>query len=58
MSMTRYHVVVEGENGFTADFDGEPQINLTFDHDGQVYRVVTRAHDEQAETATLHAVRI
>lgn len=54
--MTSYHVIVEGsDTGFTYDFDGEPQINLTFENKGQVYKVVTRAHDESSETPTLHA---
>jgi hypothetical protein len=57
--MTSYHVIVEGsENRFTHAFDGEPQINLTFENDGVVYRVTTRAHDEDAETPTLHALMV
>ncbi len=45
--MTRYRVIVEGEDrSFDHDFDGEPQINLTFENEGVVYRVTTRAHDE------------
>ncbi|WP_308815761.1 hypothetical protein [Sphingomonas sp. GV3] len=45
--MTRYRVMVEGDDrSFDHDFDGEPQINLTFDNEGVVYRVTTRAHDE------------
>jgi len=43
--MTNYRVIVEG-GSFDHQFDGEPQINLTFEHDGTVYKVVTRAHDE------------
>lgn len=55
--MTRYTVIVEGaETGFSRDFDGEPQINFTFENQGAVYRVVTRAHDEYTDTPTLHAV--
>ena len=55
--MTSYHVIVEGrETRFTQAFDGEPQINLTFENNGIVYRVTTRAHDEDAETPTLHAI--
>lgn len=54
--MTSYRVIVEGENaGFAHDFDGEPQINLTFEQNGTVYRVTTRAHDEETDTPTLHA---
>ena len=54
--MTRYHVLVTGENRqFFHEFDGEPQINLTFEQDGHVYKVVTRAHDEEADAPTLHA---
>jgi len=54
--MTSYHVIVEGQkSGFTHEFDGEPQINLTFKNEGTVYRVTTRAHDEGADTPTLHA---
>lgn len=57
--MTQYHVIVAGQDtGFSHDFDGEPQINLTFERDGQVYKVVTRAHDEDGDTPTLHAERI
>jgi hypothetical protein len=52
---TSYHVIVEGQAPFTHDFDGEPQINLTFEREGAVYKVVTRAHDEDADTPTLHA---
>ncbi len=53
--MTRYRVIVARQDtNFAHDFDGEPQINLTFEHDGHVYKVVTRAHDEEAKTATLH----
>ncbi len=54
--MTHYHVIVEVSDArFTYAFDGEPQINLTFENNGVVYRVTTRAHDEDAETPTLHA---
>jgi hypothetical protein len=54
--MTNYRVIVEGNGpGFTHEFDGEPQINLTFENNGTVYRVTTRAHDEDADTPTLHA---
>ncbi len=55
--MTNYHVIVEGEDGgFDHAFDGEPQINLTFEVDGVVYKVTTRAHDEdEVATPTLHA---
>jgi len=54
--MTQYRVIVEGQDaGFTHEFDGEPQINLTFEQNGTVYRVTTRAHDEDADTPTLHA---
>jgi len=56
-----YRVIVEGikdvgkTSEFTHAFDGEPQINLTFERDGTVYKVVTRAHDEDTGTPTLHA---
>lgn len=54
--MTSYRVIVEdGETGFLHEFDGEPQINLTFENAGTVYRVTTRAHDEETESPTLHA---
>lgn len=54
--MTNYRVIVEGsEVSFAHEFDGEPQINLTFENDGTVYQVTTRAHDEDAETPTIHA---
>lgn len=47
--MIEYQVIVVGENRrFSHAFDGEPQINLTFEQDGCVYKVVTRAHDEDA----------
>jgi len=56
--MVRYHVIAQG-GSFDHEFDGEPQINLTFEHDGSVYKVVTRAHDEAADadaaTPMLHA---
>jgi hypothetical protein len=45
--MTTYEIIVEGANKtFDHVFDGEPQINLTFEDNGVVYRVITRAHDE------------
>ena len=54
--MTQYRVIVAGQNtSFSHPFDGEPQINLTFEQDGHVYKVVTRAHDEETDTPTLHA---
>jgi hypothetical protein len=55
--MTKYHVIVEGEDGsFEHGFDGEPQIGLTFEVGGVVYKVTTRAHDQDEGTmATLHA---
>jgi hypothetical protein len=56
--MTQYNVIVAGEAPFSHEFDGEPQINLTFEQGGHVYKVVTRAHDEAAEAPTLHAERI
>lgn len=56
--MTRYHVIVDDNDNFTQAFDGEPQINLTFEHNDAVYRVVTRAHDDHKNTPTLHAERI
>ena len=47
--MIEYRVIVSSENRrFSHSFDGEPQINLTFERDGHVYKVVTRAHDEEA----------
>ncbi len=55
--MTTYNVIVE-DNGkiFQHTFDGEPQINLTFEAEGAVYKVTTRAHDESdPESPTLHA---
>lgn len=40
--MTSYHVIVESSDArFIQDFDGEPQINLTFESEGQVYKVIT-----------------
>lgn len=54
--MTSYFVIVEGQEGFTHKFDGEPQIDLTFEHADVVYKVTTRAHDEDAQTPSLHAV--
>lgn len=57
--MTKYHVIVEGSGQtLTHGFDGEPQINLTFEDNGKVYKVTSRAHDEQAGEPTLHAVLI
>ena len=53
--MNSYRVIVEGEEGFTHTFDGEPQINLTFERNGAVYKVTSRAHDEDAAEPTLHA---
>ncbi|RZT44862.1 hypothetical protein EV283_3766 [Sphingomonas sp. BK036] len=54
--MTNYHVLVEGsDKSFSHAFDGEPQINLTFENEGVVYRVTTRAHDEESDTPTIHA---
>jgi hypothetical protein len=54
--MTHYCVIVAGQDtSFFHDFDGEPQINLTFEQDGHVYKVVTRAHDEDSDTPMLHA---
>lgn len=53
--MTSYYVIVADQAPFTHAFDGEPQINLTFEHEGRVYRVVTRAHDEHMDVPTLHA---
>ena len=45
--MTTYRIIVEGDDrNFTHAFDGEPQINLTFEDNGVVYRIITRAHDE------------
>lgn len=57
--MIEYRVIVEGEtqDGQHA-FDGEPQINLTFEMNGGVYRVTSRAHDEHATSPTIHAVHI
>lgn len=53
--MNNYRVIVDGEERFTYEFDGEPQINLTFEREGIVYKVTTRAHDEDASSACLHA---
>lgn len=53
--MTSYHVIVDGKKPFEHQFDGEPQINFTFEKDGIVYKVTTRAHDENADTLALHA---
>lgn len=55
--MTTYRIIAEGtERNFEHAFDGEPQINLTFEDDGVVYRVTTRAHDEDDTLPpTLHA---
>lgn len=57
--MTNYRVIVEGrDEPVHHEFDGEPQINLTFEVDGSVYKVTSRAHDEDAEVPTLHAVAV
>lgn len=58
--MVKYNVIVEGQaETLTHEFDGEPQINLTFTgDDGRAYRVSSRAHDEDASEPTLHAVAI
>lgn len=57
--MTKFVVVVEDSTESLAyEFDGEPQINLTFEVDGSVYKVTSRAHDEHADKPTIHAVRI
>ena len=54
--MTTYHVIVEGGNqGFGHTFDGEPQLGFTFEVDGAVYKVTTRAHDEDMQKPTLRA---
>jgi hypothetical protein len=54
--MTTYHVIVEGENKpLEHAFDGEPQINLTFEIDGTIYKITTRAHDEPDTSPTVHA---
>lgn len=55
--MTIYRVIVEGEKKiFEYAFDGEPQINLTFEYNGIVYKVTTRAHDENGKFShALHA---
>lgn len=53
--MTSYRVIAADGREFQHTFDGEPQINLTFESDGHVYKVVTRAHDEPGDTPTLHA---
>jgi hypothetical protein len=53
--MNSYRVIVEGQESFTHAFDGEPQINLTFEREGAVYKVTTRAHDEDTDQPTLHA---
>ncbi len=54
--MTSYRVIVDGNDAsFTYEFDGEPQINLTFEQNGTVYRVTTRAHDENSVMPMLHA---
>lgn len=53
--MTKYRVIVEDSNDiFSHAFDGEPQINLTFEAEGVVYKVTTRAHDEDLQEPTLH----
>ncbi len=58
--MIKYNVIVEGQaEPLTHEFDGEPQINVTFSvPDGRAYRVTSRAHDEDASEPTLHAVAI
>lgn len=58
--MIKYTIIVEGETEtLTHEFDGEPQINLTFTGaDGRAYRVASRAHDEDAIEPTLHALAI
>lgn len=57
--MTTYRVIVEGsDQTLTHEFDGEPQINLTFESGGHVYKVTTRAHDEHADGPTLHAALV
>ena len=57
--MTKYCVIIEGAaETLTYEFDGEPQINLTFEKDGKVYKVVSRAHDESAAEPTIHACLI
>lgn len=55
--MTKYQVIVEGsEETVSHEFDGEPQINLTFESGGKVYRITSRAHDEHADQPTVHAI--
>jgi hypothetical protein len=54
-AMTSYRVIVKDGRSFTQTFDGEPQINLTFENEGKVYKVITRAHDEVKEEPTIHA---
>lgn len=58
--MTKYQVIVEGDDAqHEHEFDGEPQINLTFTmEDGKAYRVTTRSHDEDSERPTIHAILI
>jgi hypothetical protein len=57
--MTNYRVIVEGSDETVShEFDGEPQINLTFENDGKVYKITSRAHDEHADEPTVHAVLI
>lgn len=58
--MVKYQVVVEGDDArHEHEFDGEPQVNLTFTmDDGKVYKVTTRAHDEEADHPTIHAILI
>lgn len=57
MLVTKYQVIVDGDaTHHEHEFDGEPQINLTFTmEDGKVYRVTSRAHDEAADRPTIHA---
>lgn len=56
--MIKYQVLIEGDDTLHEhQFDGEPQINLTFTmEDGKVYRVTTRAHDDHSSRPTIHAV--
>ena len=55
--MTNYRIIVEGsDETIHHEFDGEPQINLTFESGGKVYKITTRAHDETADEPTAHAV--
>ena len=57
--MTSYQVIVDGQQVGQHEFDGEPQINLTFTMaDDRVFRVTSRAHDEDADQPTIHAEAI